>query len=317
MEYTLFSPLNIEDCIQRLDKAIDKTNVGSKYFYGNIDGYKIKVGSRNTPYRNSFAPCFCGELKSQDAGTLITGSFQTDPVVRTLRIISFLFVIFWGSCVITADVKEALLNDVPLRIGEILYALLLPLGGFGGIIWLGKLIGKTDERDIIHFLLIPTLNIQNVETQASPLIKQLFTPANRPFVFGGVGACLVAVLAGIILQAEPRQDYSWDVKVKEFYTCNGSNEQTRHPINQTNSFSASTKAIYICGYVETSTPAWLSFYWYQSPTQTSYYWTKASSYETGYFYSKLDVFPYIPGHYRVIVRQGRSTLAEYEFDIQG
>jgi len=206
-------------------------------------------------------------------------------------------------------------NNVPLRVGEILLILLLPLGMLG-IVWIGKRIGKMDERDIIHFLFTPTLNIQRVEVQSPPLINQMLAQPNRPFVFLGVGTCLVAILGGILLQAEPRQDYSWDVKVKEFYTCFGTDEQTGQPINPTNSFLASTKAVYICGYVETSTPAWLGFYWYRSPTRTSYYSTKATSYETGYFYSKLNIAPYLPGHYRVIVMQGRSTLAEYEFDIQ-
>ncbi|MBN2502629.1 MAG: hypothetical protein JXB38_17750 [Anaerolineales bacterium] len=132
--------------------------------------------------------------------------------------------------------------------------------------------------------------------------------------------------------------YSAEVQFDEAYPCTGPDENGE-PTGKETTFSGKNLAeIYVCGYVQTSEPIWLSAYWIPGDESRSFVFNREIEVEqSGYVYFSLvdaiqhtEQLPFggnyyshytdegvIPvGEYQVVIEQGRRTITTVTFTVE-
>lgn len=105
------------------------------------------------------------------------------------------------------------------------------------------------------------------------------------------------------------------VRFTEFFTCEGLDPSTGLPREPKTTFSSTTEAIYVCGYLEVDGSVFLSLILFYEEEAVNWF-GPSRRYTTGYV---LEEIPHQmwrdPGHYRVEALWGRRKVAFTEFTI--
>ena len=146
----VFSPLAADECVSRLEAAMDKESsglfrwdaFGSKPVIGTVSGDSLSLRKRIF-YRNSFQTSLSAKIRPERGGTVISGEMGMDTLVRAFLVIWFGGVILIGGSMSVSSVSD-LLSGSP-RPGNNIVGAVVPLlmAGFGvGLSWASCLIER-------------------------------------------------------------------------------------------------------------------------------------------------------------------------------
>jgi hypothetical protein len=160
-QFELVVNLPPDDVMRRLKASIDQPNVSlmnpfaGKDFYGQLSGYQFWLRNRRRWSRNSLAPVCKGNVLPNGSGSTIDFSIGAKFTFLWILggiflLLSLCFAIFFGMIgfVMTS-------GDSRSAIPSLLLAIIMPLFVivfFGGFFFIGKQMGKSDERSLGYFL---------------------------------------------------------------------------------------------------------------------------------------------------------------------
>lgn len=142
-ELVSHSPLNVAECVRRLESSVDKEGVwvgltGSRGFLGQVRGNEFTLRKRQS-FRNLFSPIFFGSLTPEDGGTRLTGLFAIHPLMKLMVVIGIAGLLFY----------EIAVKRDPASIRIAIYMSL----GFLAIVLAGMWLGKREEKSVLSFLM--------------------------------------------------------------------------------------------------------------------------------------------------------------------
>jgi hypothetical protein len=158
----LFTPFPPEECIKRLNAAIDTSHsalISWALFYGSkpVVGYAKETSfwlMQRKRYGNSFKPLLTASMRPEDGGTLISGTFAMHPLVR-----AFLFLWFGGALImggiLFVFVVSGTLTQLEPHQNTWLAVVVPPLvlaGGFG-LIGFGRYLARNESKFLKDFLI--------------------------------------------------------------------------------------------------------------------------------------------------------------------
>jgi len=158
----LHSDINISECLNRINNAIDTPRRtlfslsgyrGSRPILGKIEGDKIQLEKRRY-YRNSFAPYFYATLSEQNHGTRIEGYFDSPPFVKIFMRIWLAFAVAIGIPIFIRSSKDFLVGTQNVG-GDAFVGILVPLVMivFGILLpKIGRWFARSEEGFILNFL---------------------------------------------------------------------------------------------------------------------------------------------------------------------
>jgi hypothetical protein len=126
---------------------------------------------------------------------------------------------------------------------------------------------------------------------------------------------LVGLLLVVVLFAVGEFRFFYDARITQLFICDGPNATTDLPMPPIATFSADEKQLYVCGYLQTSSPVRLDFLLFYEDRSVGWF-ALDRKHGQGYFFEPL---PYDrdhqpkPGIHRVDVYRARSKLGSTEF----
>jgi hypothetical protein len=153
-EIELTSPLPPDECIARLQAAIDHYSFralvfGSKPVLGRVSLHSIHLRKR-IDYQNSFQTVLSGWLEPDGSGTVFHGRTGMGLFIIVFMALLFSFLLLLGVLLFLATLIGANHVDNSLLIGVLLLLGLLAWGA--GLIWFGRYLARGEDRFLIDFL---------------------------------------------------------------------------------------------------------------------------------------------------------------------
>jgi hypothetical protein len=107
----LVTKMSPEEFARRFGESVDRPHyiptagyTGSSRILGTLSGTNFKLQERCW-YRNSGLPCFYGRVQPCASGSVITGSFSLNPIVKAIMVVWLSLALLFSAigCVLTAS----------------------------------------------------------------------------------------------------------------------------------------------------------------------------------------------------------------------
>jgi hypothetical protein len=168
MKIVLLSPLSPEECVTRLEAAIDRSGFdsfwnGTKPVVGKISGNYISLHRRKCISPNS-RPYLNGTLEAQDGGTVLRGTVDLHPIIGAPLMPLFVMAVVFYCFIFLIFITGVLLGKQQL--GLLIPLVLMPLS-VAATVKFGRFLFRSDSEFLISFL-SKTLDVQNPQVSAVP-----------------------------------------------------------------------------------------------------------------------------------------------------